>query len=57
MTLGLFCAMCAKEREFELETGGLDGTTPIQDVIRSFGWIVQKNGEHLDIYCSKRCAL
>ena len=56
MKLEITCAMCGKEREIDIETFRLDPETSLRKVIEEYGWITQQNGEHFDIYCSKRCA-
>lgn len=55
MELKISCATCGKEKVIEIPT---DKWVPsICQVIVKAGWIWQNNKPHLDIYCSKTCAL
>jgi hypothetical protein len=54
MILEVCCAMCGKEKRIEVAPVG--GNVDADKSIKGAGWIVQQNGQHLDIYCSKQCA-
>lgn len=56
MKLEISCAMCCKEKTLEIDTEGFKPDTTVRRLIENAKWIVQVNGEHFDIYCSKRCA-
>lgn len=57
MRLWVFCAMCGTEKliRFDNPTPA-DGDKTLANVIEDSSWIVQRNGNSLDIYCSKKCA-
>lgn len=53
------CAACGKWRlKPLLETDKTDelNANTIETLLKREGWIVQRNGEHFDTYCSKECA-
>ena len=54
MELEFHCAMCGKEKS--VETRPVNGLIDARKAIESVDWIVQQNGKHFDIYCSKECA-
>ena len=53
------CAMCGKvNHDAHMETDEVNklNADTIQKEVEATGWIVQRNGESMDIYCSKECA-
>jgi len=54
MKLAFYCVMCGEDRLVDVVPR--EGKIDVVDVVEREGWIAQQNGEHLDIYCSKRCA-
>ena len=48
----LSCAMCGKQKTVAIDTSKV--IPSLDDAIKP--WIVQQNGQHTDIYCSKPCA-
>ena len=63
MTLRVTCSYHQKNdggfgREAEIDLNTLDGDTPqrVKRQLEKEGWVVQFNGEHMDTYCSKKCA-
>ena len=54
MELVIYCPICGKQKEITIPT---DEPIPsIEDAILRAKWLVQHNGPHFDIYCSKKCA-
>lgn len=45
-------------KEIEIIIDSIDDTNRrhVQGVLERRGWVVQFNGEHMDTYCSKKCA-
>lgn len=56
MKLEVYCAMCGKENNIEIDTQKINTDTTIERVIKNAKWVVQINGNNFDIYCSKSCA-
>lgn len=56
MKLEIYCAMCGKETVIEINKRGLDPKITLRKLIQDINWIVEINGAHFDIYCSKKCA-
>lgn len=63
LTLKIECSNHQKNdggygREIEIELDTIDATTPLQvrKQLEADRWVVQFNGEHMDTYCSKKCA-
>lgn len=50
------CAMCGKERLIKVTVSPDDEYMTVREFLESNGWIVQRNGSNVDIYCSKACA-
>ena len=57
------CSHCGKillnedgEMDFDASELSQLSKEMIADRVRELGWVAQENGEHLDTYCSKRCA-
>jgi len=55
------CAMCGKSFTGTVAMDDLNrsGERIVRDVIETQikgTWLVQKNGDYVDVYCSKRCA-
>lgn len=62
MQLEIMCSHCGR-RLFDGGVAGLDietiddlRTEELFDRIKNLEWIPQINGNHLDAYCSERCA-
>lgn len=56
MKLEIDCAMCGRETVIEINESGLDPKITLRKLIEDINWIVEINGAHFDIYCSKKCA-
>jgi hypothetical protein len=57
MRIEIYCSMCGKELEVEINQNGLDPHESIASLItRHSRWIVQYNEPALDLYCSEKCA-
>lgn len=59
MRIELSCAMCGAEKTVEADTKGARTMTVwqfVENAAVAAGWIVQRNGDYLDLYCSKKCA-
>lgn len=59
MKIEIYCSMCGAEKVFSAQKPGTYFNTPVIDLLKPAikkGWVVQQNGDNLDIYCSKRCA-
>lgn len=56
MKFTFYCAMCGREAERRLDLDNTDPCVTIKGLIEAYGWIVQMNYPHLDIYCSRKCA-
>lgn len=58
ITLELSCSQCGTELRDQLVVDNLDKLTceELRDHLEMNGWIMEENGKHLDIYCSKKCA-
>ena len=54
VTLDFYCVMCGKDKQVVVVPR--DGKIDVVETVERIGWIVQRNGGHFDIYCSKRCA-
>lgn len=56
MRLEINCAMCGREKDILIENTVRAAKRSFTSVIQNDDWIVQRNGENFDIYCSKKCA-
>lgn len=56
MRLEINCAMCGREKVILIENTVRAAKKSFASVIQNDDWIVQRNGENFDIYCSKKCA-
>lgn len=61
--LRITCSYCGEELVMDELDAIFDTCKPdisfekkIEEVVTDNRWIFQKNGEHLDTYCSHRCA-
>jgi len=60
MEVILSCAMCGREKKAQVSLCGADpaklAAQTVADIAREARFIVQINGDNVDLYCSKRCA-
>lgn len=59
MELSIYCAMCNETKQYEFECVGITLETPLGDFLekaKKDGWVIEQNGEYLDLYCSEYCA-
>lgn len=59
LTLIVECSMCGTKKPIELDIEGpkdLDPQALKKRIEKYRGWHVQFNGDHMDTYCSKKCA-
>lgn len=45
-----------KEEKVWIDTIDANTATLVKHHLERKGWVVQFNGEHMDTYCSKKCA-
>lgn len=55
MRLETYCVMCGKDLIVDIGHK-LRCETTIAEILKPSRWIIQQNGENLDLYCSKKCA-
>jgi len=57
LTIQICCDKCGRQKTGSLflnKEAQIDSKF-LADKIRERGWFVEINGEHFDIYCSKKC--
>lgn len=58
MKLQINCAMCGETfpETVEIQTAKEFTVEHLRKWLKIRGWLVELNGENIDIYCSKECA-
>ena len=57
-TLTLHCGRCSRIKEVSFDAANMSAEDLIRAAAVASGrmWVIQRNGDTLDTYCSKKCA-